>query len=130
MVDASLDLIHRARLPLRAMSIAFHPRTRERTQSGQHYRAIGEVWGTSAGGKPQAIAWLGGMVAPVDGVLSLGFDERWFVLAGAKGPFELRNLRIEDADNFVTVASAERMSLDVPVLRRVPGHPKSSSTKA
>ena len=84
---------------------------------GQHYRAIGEVWGTSASGKPQAIAWLGGMVAPVDGVLSLGFDERWFVLAGAKGPFELRNLRIEDADNFITVASAERMALDVPALR-------------
>ncbi|MFZ1620324.1 choice-of-anchor X domain-containing protein [Dokdonella sp.] len=84
---------------------------------GQHYRAIGEVWGTNAQGKPTAVAWLGGMVTPVDGVLSLGFDERWFVLAGTKGPYELRNLRIEDADNFITVASAGRMALDVPALR-------------
>ncbi len=84
---------------------------------GQHYRAIGEIWGTNGRGKSVAIAWLGGMVTPENGTLSLGFDERWIALSAAKGPYEIRNLRVEDADNFVTVASAERLSLDVPALR-------------
>ena len=84
---------------------------------GQHYRAIGEIWGTDAGGKPVAVAWLGGMVTPSNGTLALGFDERWIALAATKAPYEIRNLRIEDADNFITVASAKRLALNVPNLR-------------
>ncbi len=84
---------------------------------GQHYRAIGEIWGTDARGKAVAVAWLGGMVTPQDGQLALGFDERWIALAGAKGPFELRNLRVEDPDHFVNVASVDRLALEVPALR-------------
>lgn len=84
---------------------------------GQHYRAIGEIWGTSASGKPVAVAWLGGMVTPDSGTLALGFDERWIALAGAKAPFELRNLRIEDPDHFITVATAPRLALEMPALR-------------
>ena len=85
--------------------------------AGQHYRAIGEVWGTDAAGNATAIAWVGGMVTPQDGQLALGFDERWIARAGAKGPFELRNLRIEDPDHFVSVASVERLALELPALR-------------
>ncbi|SFN58379.1 hypothetical protein SAMN05216289_13323 [Dokdonella immobilis] len=84
---------------------------------GQHYRAIGEVWGTDARGKSVPVAWLGGMVSPANGTLALGFDERWIALAAAKAPYELRNLRIEDPDHFITVASASRMALDLPALR-------------
>lgn len=84
---------------------------------GQHYRAIGEIWGTNGRGKQVAIAWLGGMVTPANGTLALGFDERWIALAGAKGPYELRNLRIEDPDYFITVAAADRLALEVPELR-------------
>ncbi|MBX3698315.1 MAG: conditioned medium factor, partial [Dokdonella sp.] len=83
----------------------------------QHYRAIGEVWGTDARGKSIPVAWLGGMVSPANGTLALGFDERWIALAAAKAPYELRNLRIEDPDHFITVASASRMALDLPALR-------------
>ena len=85
--------------------------------AGQHYRAVGEVWGSDASGKPVAVAWLGGMVMPRDGQIELGFDERWIALSGAKAPFELRDLRIEDPDHFVTVASARRIALSMPVLR-------------
>ncbi|MGB0134904.1 choice-of-anchor X domain-containing protein [Dokdonella sp.] len=85
--------------------------------AGQHYRAIGEVWGTSASGKPVAIAWVGGMVSPNDGALALGFDERWIIKSDAKPPYELRNLRIEDPNHFITVASAESLALDLPSLR-------------
>lgn len=86
-------------------------------KAGQHYRAIGELWGTDGNGRPVAVAWLGGMVTPRDGQLALGFDERWIALSGAKAPFELRDLRIEDPDHFVTVASAKRIALAVPALR-------------
>lgn len=84
---------------------------------GQHYRAIAEVWGTNGKGKPVAVAWISGMVVPTDGALSLGFDERWVALANAKPPFELRNLRIEDPDHFISVASADRLTLEMPALR-------------
>lgn len=84
---------------------------------GQHYRAIGEIWGSNARGQKVAVAWLGGMVTPNNGELSLGFDQRWIARAAARGPFELRNLRLEDPDHFITVASASQIALDVPVLR-------------
>ena len=50
-------------------------------------------------------------------VISLGFDERWIALAGARAPFELRDLRIEDPDHFITVASASRMALSLPQMK-------------
>ena len=82
-----------------------------------HYRSFAEVWGRDAKGAAVPVAWVGGMVAPQAGNLSLGFDERWVAKSGALGPFELRNLRIEHPDNFVTVASADQMSLAMPRLR-------------
>jgi hypothetical protein len=84
---------------------------------GQHYRAYAQVWGTDKRGNATAVAWLGGMATPADGKLSLGFDERWIARAGVRAPFELRNLRIEDPDHFVTVASAERLALALPAIR-------------
>lgn len=82
-----------------------------------HYRSFAEVWGRDAAGNEVPVAWVGGMVTPAKGKLGLGFDERWVAKAGAQGPFELRNLRIEDPDHFVTVASAKRMDLSLPPLR-------------
>lgn len=77
----------------------------------QHYRAVAEVWGRDAKGQPTPVAWIGGMVRPEAGKLGLGFDQRWQLLSGAQGPYELRNLRIEDPDHFVTVASAKSLPL-------------------
>jgi hypothetical protein len=89
----------------------------------QHYRAIAEVWGRDAEGKPTAVAWIGGMVEPKRGAISLGLDEDWVAMSGAQGPFELRNLRIEDPDHFVVLASAKRLGLELPALRtkKAPG---------
>lgn len=81
---------------------------------GQHYRAYAEVWGRDAAGKPTPVAWVGGMSTPAEGKLRLGFDPRWVQRAGAMAPFELRNLRIEDPDHFITLASAKRLALDLP----------------
>lgn len=88
----------------------------EARAGGQHYRALAEVWGRDASGKELPVAWIGGMVQPNNGTLDIGFDPRWIQRVAAKGPFELRNLRIEDPDHFVTVASAERLRLDMPEL--------------
>lgn len=86
-------------------------------KAGQHYRVVGEVWGTGAKGEAVPVAWVGGMVAPKAGGLDIGFDERWVAKAAARAPFELRNLRIEDPDTFVTVDSAAKLALDLPALR-------------
>jgi hypothetical protein len=79
-------------------------------KAGQHYRAFAQVWGTGANG-PQPVAWIGGMASPQGGVLSLGLDARWIARANVTGPFELREVRLEDPDHFVTVAQAARMPL-------------------
>jgi hypothetical protein len=80
-------------------------------KKGGHYRAIGEVWGRDAKGADIAIAWVGGMVEITESGIELGFDERWVAKAGARGPFELRHLRIEDPNHFVSLAKAERLPL-------------------
>lgn len=81
---------------------------------GQHYRAYAEVWGHDRAGNAVPVAWVGGMSTPADGKLSLGFDPRWVQRAGAVAPFELRNLRIEDPDYFVTLAASKRLALNLP----------------
>lgn len=83
-----------------------------------HYRVLGELWGTGRDGVAVPVAWLGGMLAPQDGRLPLSVDERWIVRAGARAPFVLRNLRIEDPDHFVPLATRATLPLTLPALRR------------
>nr|WP_305119304.1 choice-of-anchor X domain-containing protein [Tahibacter harae] len=85
-----------------------------RDSEPRHYRAYAEVWGRDARGQALPVAWVSGMVTPRNGKLGLGFDQRWQQLTGARGPYELRELRIEDPDHFVTVAAADRLSLQLP----------------
>lgn len=86
------------------------------SKKGQHYRAYAEVWGRDADGKDAAIAWVGGMVAPINGRIDLGLDPRWVARSKAAGQFELRNLRIEDPDHFVPVLQAGRLPLSLPAV--------------
>ncbi len=86
-------------------------------KNASHYRSYAEVWGRDAHGKAVPVAWVGGMVTPAKGNFGLGFDERWIAKSGAQAPFELRNLRIEDPDTSVTIASSARMALSLPALR-------------
>lgn len=86
-------------------------------KAGRHYRGYAEVWGTDAEGNEVPVAWVGGMVTPDKGNVGFGLDERWIALAGARAPFELRKLRLEDPDSFVTLATAERLPMTAPALR-------------
>jgi len=80
----------------------------------RRYRVLAEVWGRSADGKQVPVAWVGGMASVQGRQLPLGFDQRWIQRAGARAPFSLRNVRIEDADYFIPVASAGSLSLALP----------------
>jgi hypothetical protein len=81
-----------------------------------HYHVFAEVWGSDASGGSVSIpvAWIGGMTTIRDGAIDLGLDTRWITMAGAREPFELRNVRIEDPDYFITLAAADRVPLPVP----------------
>lgn len=81
------------------------------TKAGQHYRSYAELWGTDRNGQPVAVAWVGGMVTPNAGAVDLAVDTRWIAQASARAPFELRNLRLEDPNHFVTVADARSIAL-------------------
>lgn len=93
-------------------------------KSSGHYRSYAEVWGTSSRDAKTKlpVAWIGGMTELEQGGLSLGLDTRWIAKSGAVAPFELRNVRIEDPDHFITVASASKMAIAMPAL------PKSART--
>ena len=84
--------------------------------SSQHYRGYAEVWGTDEAGNAIPVAWVSGMLTPDKGNVSFGLDTRWIALAGAQAPFELRNLRLEDPDYFVTLAGVARLPMSAPAL--------------
>ncbi|MCD0245886.1 conditioned medium factor [Xanthomonas melonis] len=89
-----------------------------RGNAPSHYRVFGQVWGTDAKGKDVPVAWIGGMLTPQQGQLPLSLDERWIARAGARAPFTLRGLRIEDPDHYIPLVQAGTLPLQVPALRR------------
>jgi len=97
--------------------------------SGRKVIAYAEVWGRNAGGEEIPVAWLSGMTV-AEGTktrtsVPLTLDGRWLARADAKGDFELRNIRLQDADSFVTLAEAETISLTITAL---PDEAKQSFT--
>ncbi len=81
--------------------------------AGSHYHVYAEVWGRDASKRAIPVAWIGGMSELGKSALALGLDRRWIALAGASAPFELRNVRIEDPDQFIALAKAERLPLSL-----------------
>ncbi|MBZ3928636.1 choice-of-anchor X domain-containing protein [Xanthomonas citri] len=118
-VDTSLRLLGNA-LGARAaegtrLTIALPVAARGNAPS--HYRVFGQVWGTDAKGKDVPVAWIGGMLTPQQGQLPLSLDERWIARAGARAPFTLRSLRIEDPDHYIPLVQAGALPLQLPALR-------------
>jgi hypothetical protein len=88
--------------------------------NGRKVVAYGEVWGRNANGEEIPVAWIGGMTV-AEGTktrtsIPLTLDGRWLARSDAKGDFELRNIRLQDADNFVTLAEAKTISLTITAL--------------
>jgi hypothetical protein len=84
---------------------------------GRKVVAYAEVWSRDENGEAVPVTWLGGMAlaggrktrATVDLIL----DTRWLSRAGTTGAYELRNVRLQDADYFVTLAEAGAMALEI-----------------
>ena len=81
-------------------------------QIADHYRVFAEVWGSS-NKEMVPVAWIGGMVFPENGRISLGLDARWIGMSQTQAPFEIRNLRVEDADSHVKLAGIDRNLLEI-----------------
>lgn len=80
-------------------------------KSGQKVIAYAEVWSNQ-----QPVAWIGGMTEGHSFdkrslSISLALDSRWLSRAGTNGNYELRNVRLQNADNSVVLAKAEKISL-------------------
>jgi hypothetical protein len=78
---------------------------------GQKVIAHAEVWSNE-----QPVAWIGGMTETNgfnkrNASISLALDSRWLSRAGASGNYELRNIRLQNPDNSIVLATAEKISL-------------------
>jgi hypothetical protein len=109
---ASANLIDDARLEINLPTSGL--------RAGRKVVVYGEVWGKNARGEDAPVAWLGG-ISVAEGfktrtVLPVVLDGRWLARSDAQDGFELRNVRIQDADYFVTLAEAESIALAVPHL--------------
>jgi hypothetical protein len=84
---------------------------------GRKVIAYAEVWGRDETGGESPVAWVGGMALANEkknGVnVELMLDTRWLARAGATGSFELRNVRLQDADYFVTLAESAAVPLAI-----------------
>lgn len=88
--------------------------------NGRKVIAYGEVWGRNDAGEEIPVAWIGGMTV-AEGTktrasVPLILDGRWLARSDVKSDFELRNVRLQDADYFVTLAETDRMTLTITAL--------------
>lgn len=82
-------------------------------RNNQKVIAHAEVWARDGEGNETPVAWIGGMaLAERRGTrIPLSLDSRWLARSSAKESFELRNVRLQDADYFTTLGTADRVSL-------------------
>ncbi|MCY7374528.1 MAG: hypothetical protein LH472_00965 [Pyrinomonadaceae bacterium] len=90
-------------------------------KAGQQVIAHAEVWGRDANGNQKAIAWIGGMTLAEKSsgknrvILPLTLDARWLVRSDAKSDFELRNVRLQNADSSIVLGTKDSIALS-PIL--------------
>eukprot|EP01120_Amphizonella_sp_Union-15-10_P015639 TRINITY_DN807_c0_g7_i1.p1 TRINITY_DN807_c0_g7~~TRINITY_DN807_c0_g7_i1.p1 ORF type:complete len:675 (+),score=119.67 TRINITY_DN807_c0_g7_i1:96-2027(+) len=78
------------------------------------YKGYSEVWGFDSNRNQIPICWIGGYSSLESGKVSLFLNPDWISLSKAAGPFTLKNLRIEDSDSHVVVASSQHMVISMP----------------
>lgn len=59
-------------------------------------RAYTEVYGRTSSGELKPACWIGGLVSPTNGFISLELNTKWLELAGVSGSLILRNTYIAD----------------------------------
>ena len=92
-------------------------------KEAQKVLVYAEVWGRDAAGVAQPVAWLGGLARAeratntgrATWAVSLALDTRWLGLSHATGSYELRNVRLQDPDYFMNLATADTIAVtDAP----------------
>ena len=118
--------------PVFERQVLFDGSTRTRVDDEHHLRvALGalplgaahrfhvsaEVWGRASDGSALPICWLSRETEleheNAGPVFALELDTRWLAVAGARAPFELRQVRVQDPDTEVVFDLVDRMTLDV-----------------
>lgn len=85
-------------------------------KTDQHYRIYAEVWGKDSSGVSNPVSWIS-TISPVENdQLKIELDAHWLALSKTVNSFELRNLRIEDADNFIPLVEKETVNLNLGIL--------------
>lgn len=90
----------------------------EGLRAGQKVIAHAEIWGRDERGNEQSIAWIGGMVLAErsfggrqNATIPMTLDAHWLVRSNAVGGYELRNVRIQDADSSVILGTSDKIRL-------------------
>jgi hypothetical protein len=96
---------------------------------GAVVQAYAEVWGVNAAGQPAPAAWIGGLSQVQDGQLALSFDTRWLGYAGVTGPLTLQQVRLQDNDTGIPLATRSRMTLRTPALPKAASQPVRGITQ-
>lgn len=110
-VDASVRDDGHVTLALNALPLG--PRARLHTSA--------ELWGSDASGALVPVCWLSRIDEPRDASsgawsLELVLDRRWLEVVDARAPFELRELRVQDADTHVVFDRLARADVALPEL--------------
>lgn len=86
--------------------------------SNNRYRIIAEVWGKNNTDKTNSkpISWISTITDINQGQLNIELDARWIALSKTNNSFELRNLRIEDADYFIPLITKQVLVLNIKSL--------------
>ena len=96
-----------------------------RTSTEESLQASFELWGHD-GSKMVPVVWLSRMSFPTasgEHAVRFVLDTRWWDIAGVKGNFELRNLRLQDPHTHVVLDRIERLALEPDELPRKAGAP-------
>jgi hypothetical protein len=83
------------------------------------FHTSAEVWGTNADGVLVPVCWL----SRIDPSFTLTLDARWIALAGARAPFELREIRVQDPATEVVLDRVARLPLDAGALPAAASRP-------
>lgn len=85
--------------------------------ANQKVLAHAEVWTGDADGNAVPVAWIGGMTlaekSKAKNYVSLILDAHWLARAGVRQSFELRSVRVQDANSFAVLGTADTISLAV-----------------
>jgi len=88
-----------------------------RLRDSKVYRAYSQVWGTQPNGSSVAVAWIGGITHLEEHngkeTITLSLDMNWVALAGAKAPFVLKNVYIQDPESQVPLSLIKEIKLTV-----------------